>query len=96
MPAQEDRDYAKADLRRLVEGIWIERLKLDEVKSDTDFFWSGGHSLIAVQIVSRLRESLPGMRIPSTAVFQFPVFADFLNAMERLMKEAAAVAKPEP
>ncbi len=56
-------------MEKLVTAIWAELLGIDDVGLDEDFFDLGGHSLIAVQIMTRL-EKETGKRLPIAALFE--------------------------
>ncbi|GLW46814.1 hypothetical protein Stsp02_24760 [Streptomyces sp. NBRC 14336] len=59
---------------KAVARAFAEVLGLPEPDRDTDFFLSGGHSLLAVTLVRRLREEL-GTAVPVRAVFRSPTVA---------------------
>jgi acyl carrier protein len=42
-------------IEKEIQAIWIEVLRTPNVSIDEDFFEAGGHSLLALQTVSRLR-----------------------------------------
>jgi amino acid adenylation domain-containing protein len=44
---------------RLVAGVWADLLGVERVGADDDFFAIGGHSLLAIKAVTRLRRELP-------------------------------------
>lgn len=50
-------------------GIWKELLVLDSVGIHDDFLALGGHSIIATQLVSRIRKDF-GIDVPVSAVFE--------------------------
>ncbi len=54
--------------------IWADILGIDEIGIHDDFFTSGGHSLLAVRLVARVRE-LFGVGMPVAALFQAPTIA---------------------
>jgi amino acid adenylation domain-containing protein len=58
-------------IEKLVAGIWAEALHMDSVAMDDNFFDLGGHSLIAVQIMTRL-EKETGKLLPIAALFEWP------------------------
>jgi acyl-coenzyme A synthetase/AMP-(fatty) acid ligase/aryl carrier-like protein len=62
------------DAERRLAAIWREVLGLDEVGIHDNFFAIGGHSLRAMQVVSRLRRDA-GVELPLAAVFQQPTIA---------------------
>ncbi|MEU9479465.1 condensation domain-containing protein [Streptomyces sp. NPDC048191] len=84
--ASEPSDVARLLVPRLQE-IWAQCLSLDEVGPDTDFFWAGGHSLIASLIIGKVAGLLPDVHVPADAVFERPVFADFAELMARLVED---------
>jgi acyl-coenzyme A synthetase/AMP-(fatty) acid ligase/acyl carrier protein len=51
-------DPTSSEREREVARIWQEVLQVDRVGPDSDFFALGGHSLAAVRVVARLRETL--------------------------------------
>ncbi|RYZ41974.1 MAG: amino acid adenylation domain-containing protein [Myxococcaceae bacterium] len=64
-------------------GIWTELLGRPRIGARDDFFALGGHSLMAAQIVSRVRESL-GVELPLTAVFESPTLAGLAEVVSRM------------
>jgi acyl-coenzyme A synthetase/AMP-(fatty) acid ligase/acyl carrier protein len=59
------------ELERTVARIWREHLRIERVGRHDNFFDLGGHSLLLVQVQSRLQEAL-GRELSITALFQFP------------------------
>jgi thioesterase domain-containing protein/acyl carrier protein len=51
--------------------LWEELLRVEPIGVKDNFFEAGGHSLLAVRLVSRIQHEL-GKAIPLTAVFQEP------------------------
>ena len=47
----------EGDLEKLLAGIWQNALGVDRVGRDDDFFQLGGHSLMAIQILSQVRKT---------------------------------------
>lgn len=68
----------------LVADVWAELLGLDRVGLYADFFASGGHSLLAMKMLARLRAAT-GTRIPLRAVFAHPVLERFAAAVEEAL-----------
>src|SRR5262249_60459128 len=63
------------DVERRLAGIWQQILSTERVGIHDVFFDMGGHSLRAVQLVSRLRRDF-GMEIPLRAIFEKPTIAE--------------------
>jgi len=77
-------------------------LKRDNVQAGDDFFAIGGHSLLVIRLVARIRERLE-VRIPPSVVFRNPVFtqlADYIRGQAPdpagLELAAAAAMAAEP
>ncbi|MGC5286213.1 non-ribosomal peptide synthetase [Micromonospora sp. DT231] len=56
---------------RLLLTLWRELLERNDVTADTHFFVSGGHSLLAAQLVQRI-EGVTGVRLKLADVFTHP------------------------
>ncbi|MCP3803371.1 non-ribosomal peptide synthetase [Allokutzneria sp. A3M-2-11 16] len=72
----------------LVLAVWGEVLG-SEIGADTDFFDSGGHSLSAMHVATRLTESL-AFRVPTRLLFENKRFAEFEAAVCALAQRAGA------
>jgi amino acid adenylation domain-containing protein len=79
-------------METLVAGIWANVLGLERVGRQDDFFALGGHSLLGVQVVSRLRQAT-GRDLPLRWLFEAPVLA---SLAERLDAQPQAVADEHP
>ena len=66
--------------RKLVE-IWQVLLGIDEIGVHDNFFELGGQSLLATQIVSRIRDQL-NIELPLQHVFERPTVAELAKAIE--------------
>ncbi|WP_437785448.1 amino acid adenylation domain-containing protein [Sorangium sp. So ce1097] len=76
-------------LERLIAGVWAELLRVDEVGATDDFFALGGHSLLTVQVLARLRRTL-GVDVPLEAFFRDPTPAGVARASAELLRGTAA------
>ncbi len=65
----------RTEMERELAAIWIEFLQLPRVSIEQHFFEVGGHSLVASQIVSRIRE-LYAIEVPLSLFLQNPSIAD--------------------
>jgi amino acid adenylation domain-containing protein/thioester reductase-like protein len=72
----EPRTSLEAELAR----IWSEVLKVEKVGIDDNFFDLGGHSFLAVQLASRMRESA-GIELPLLRLFENPTIAGLAEAL---------------
>jgi acyl carrier protein len=81
--------YAKPDtlLEQMVADVWQAILGISEVGSHDNFFEMGGHSLLAIQLISRLRDLLQE-DIGLTALFEFPTVAQLAQHIEEKLENA--------
>jgi amino acid adenylation domain-containing protein len=73
-------------LEEVIAGIWAEVLGLERVGLDDNFFEAGGHSLLALRVVSRLRSTLK-IEVPVRELFDAPTVASFTERIETLRHE---------
>ncbi|GAA3269238.1 amino acid adenylation domain-containing protein [Dactylosporangium vinaceum] len=87
------------DAERIVAGVWQELLPVERVGAADDFFDLGGHSLIATQVVARLRRH--GAAVSVLDVFQYKTVRELARLLSpdadrgprRLLYE---LTKPQP
>ncbi|WP_394841998.1 amino acid adenylation domain-containing protein [Pendulispora brunnea] len=72
----------------ILAGIWADVLKVDRVGVGDDFFALGGHSLQAVQVVSRIGEAF-GRTVPLSAIFERPTVAELAEWIELAERTAS-------
>ena len=85
------------DLQRQIAATWSQVLGIEKLGIDASFFNIGGHSLLAMQVVSRLSDFL-NMDIPLRLMFEKPTirgFAEAVNDMETRAKQRS-VPRPIP
>ena len=71
-----------------IASVWQQILKMERIGVHDDFFDLGGHSLAAMRVVNRLRDSLsPSLNV--LQIFEHPTVASLAEAIDR---EAAATA----
>jgi acyl carrier protein len=63
--------------------IWQTVLRVDQVGVQDNFFDLGGHSLMVMQLISRLHESLH-LQVPVHLVFAYPTIEQLASALENL------------
>ena len=71
------------DIERQLASVWQETLGIEAIGADDDFMELGGDSLIAINVVSRLREVL-GLRLQVAALFEAPTVAQLAKRVEAL------------
>jgi amino acid adenylation domain-containing protein len=75
-------------LEEMLAPLWAEVLGIARVGAHDNFFALGGHSLLGIQLLSRM-EDLFGVRLPVRALFQSPTLG---GMAERIAGELAAQA----
>ena len=71
----------RSEMEERLAQIWAEVLKLERVSVDDDFFDLGGHSLMATQVVSRLREQMK-VDLPLSEIFSYPTVSKLAQKIE--------------
>lgn len=86
----------------LIRQLMAEYLRLPDLRPDDDFFATGGHSLLAAQLLQALGRA-HGLKIPLATLFEAPTprqLADWLQAQlqarEQAREQAAARPQPQP
>ncbi|HKQ08151.1 MAG TPA: condensation domain-containing protein, partial [Blastocatellia bacterium] len=89
LPEPEAEAYAKGEyeepqgeIEQRLAAIWSEVLKVERVGRRDNFFEMGGHSLLVVRVIARLRQGL-NVEVSISEVFEHPVLADLAMAVER-------------
>jgi len=69
--------------------LWQRILRIDRIGTRDNFFASGGHSLLAMQLVGRVRDRL-GIDLPLKNLFQRPQLSDLAARIDTLSSTARA------
>jgi amino acid adenylation domain-containing protein len=99
LPAPDAREEAEAYVaprtptEEVVAGIWAGVLREERVGAADDFFALGGHSLIATQVVSRVRQAL-GVDLPLRALFEASTLAAFAARVDEALRAGAGTGAP--
>lgn len=81
---------AATPTERLIAGIWAEVLGIEDIGVNDNFFALGGHSLLGMQVISRVRQALP-IDLPLRAIFDTPTIAGLAA-----VADVAPRVEPEP
>jgi len=79
--------------QELLAGIWAPLLRRERIGLDDNFFEAGGHSLLAIQIIARVRQAF-GVEVPVRALFENPRLEAFAAQVEALAGDGEAAAPP--
>ncbi|WAT31391.1 non-ribosomal peptide synthetase [Pseudomonas sp. GXZC] len=69
----------ETELEQQIAAIWADILRLPQVGLNDNFFEVGGHSLLAIQITSRVQAEL-GLEVPLVEVFQTETLRAYVQA----------------
>ena len=72
------------EIEEAVAGIWADVLKVERIGRQDDFFALGGHSLLSLQVVERLRQTCK-IEVAAMTLFMHPVLMSFAGAVEASM-----------
>src|SRR5690606_26234100 len=75
--------------QKLVAKTWSKVLGVRSIELDDDFFDMGGHSLLAVEVMTHL-EKETGKRIPLNSLFRYPTLEEFAELFEEEEEEEKA------
>ena len=91
----------------LLSSLWKDLLQLEQVGIHDNFFEIGGHSLLAIQVISRIRQAF-GIELEVRTVFDSPTIAGLAetvvakqlehvehDALERMVAEAERLSEEE-
>jgi acyl carrier protein len=80
----------RTQTERVLAEIWARVLGLTKVGIHDNFFEIGGHSLVATQIVSQVRDEFE-MELPLRALFESPTVAGLAAVLDRERPEVAQI-----
>ena len=89
--SRHERAAPETETERRVAAIWQEVLGIDGVTADSDFLEVGGHSLVAMQVLARVRQEF-ATSLGIRSVFEAPTVRAFATALDA---ERAAGESPE-
>ncbi|UKP00594.1 non-ribosomal peptide synthetase [Nostoc sp. UHCC 0870] len=77
-----------------LEVIWREILLVEQIGIYDKFFTLGGHSLLGMQLVARINESLQ-VELPLKYLFQFPTIASLAAQIDQLQRNEIKLGPPK-
>ncbi len=83
----------RTGLERRLAAIWEDLLGIDRVGAHDSFFALGGHSLLGLQLVSRLQAGL-GVELPLRTLFEAPTVATLAVEVEQLQGQGETAGVP--
>ncbi|HKH43205.1 MAG TPA: amino acid adenylation domain-containing protein [Thermoanaerobaculia bacterium] len=92
-PIETDYVAPETDTERAVAVIWHEVLGLPRIGRNDNFFELGGSSLVAAQVISRVRQVF-AVELPLRALFENRTLTSLASRVEELQAEAAESAAP--
>jgi amino acid adenylation domain-containing protein len=78
------------DTEEQLAAMWTELLGIDKVGINDDFFALGGHSLVAMQVVSRIMQSM-GVQLPLETMFEAPTIASLAESVNKSGDSESAI-----
>ncbi|ARU63631.1 hypothetical protein CBW65_23395 [Tumebacillus avium] len=81
--AQSNSNYVapRTDLEATIAGFWAELFGVQQPSVQADFFDLGGNSLVAIQLVTRMRKQF-GMDFPINTIFESPTIEALAQMVE--------------
>ncbi|GAA0472159.1 non-ribosomal peptide synthetase [Streptomyces sp. NPDC046215] len=83
LPGHDGPDGLDGEIEELIAAVWSEVLGRDGIRPDDDFFALGGHSLVALRVVSRLKKRI-GVVMPTKDIYRHPRLRDLAGHAESL------------
>ena len=93
---EQEYNAPRTENEKIVEKIWRETLKKEQIDIFSNFFEMGGHSIMAVNVMIKI-EKKTGKRIPLSALFQHSTvekFAKLLNTESTISSDYLVPLKP--
>jgi len=78
----------RSELEKMLCSIWADVLGAEHIGVEDNFFARGGHSLLASQLLLRVRQALQ-IDIPLALLFEHPVLRAFAKHVGKLVNEQA-------
>jgi hypothetical protein len=95
--ATEGEEFAapRSHTERVLAEIWCKLLHLPRLGIHDNYFKMGGHSLLAIRVISRIREAFQ-IDLPLSSIFEAPTVAELAQMIERqLIAEIEQLSETE-
>jgi acyl-CoA synthetase (AMP-forming)/AMP-acid ligase II len=79
----------RTSLEKELAGIWVTILQIEQVGIDDDFFALGGDSLLAIHVLSRMRDIMH-LEVEVSHFFEAPTIAEMAQHLEMMMESGRA------
>ena len=89
----ETQNSISSEAEAVVLTIWRELLQRENLNPQADFFQSGGDSILAIQMIARLRQA--GWQAKAMDLYAAPLLADFAKKLLPVGEMAGADISPE-
>lgn len=83
-------DAPKTDMQNWVKERWQQLLGLDLISIKDDFFSMGGHSLAAVQFVTKIKQTF-NLKLHVMNLYEMPVLEQFSDYLDKQLKSKTRV-----
>jgi amino acid adenylation domain-containing protein len=83
----------RTESERMLAQIWGQVLKLPRVGTQDNFFEVGGHSLLAMQVISRIREIF-ALELPLRSLFEARTIGAFASHLDEARRKKVGVVLP--
>jgi acyl carrier protein len=81
------------NIEQTISAIWCEVLKVPKVGPRDNFFDLGGHSLLMVHVLNRLRPKVTGRELSMTDMFRYPTVSGLATFLRGASGAAGALDK---
>ncbi|QEI43193.1 Tyrocidine synthase 3 [Dolichospermum sp. UHCC 0315A] len=83
----------RTPVEEMLAQIWAQVLKVEQVGIEDNFFTFGGHSLLAIQLVSHIRNIFQ-LELPLRELFAAPTIAELMPSIQHLQQQDLELTSP--
>jgi len=92
--ASDEYEAPRTTTEELLTGLWASVLQVNRVGVNDNFFELGGHLLLAIQLISRIRETF-GRHIAVRHVFEKPTLAELAQVVDAALRQVEPMSIPK-